>query len=1504
MKRRHVKRSIAGFWSTFIACAILFAGFAMPAYAVTPQISAGFYHTVALKSDGTVWAWGAIGGKMMGEIGTTPVQIVFNNISSVRDIIAVSAGEFHTVALKSDGTVWAWGKNNNGQLGNNGHVDSGIPVKVDIPGSEKIIAIAAGGSHTMALTENGDLWSWGRDDYGQLGNGDTDDSFTMEKNRQGVDQKIYFSHTPAQIDLSGVIAISVGDEHSVALMNNGTVMAWGRNDHGELGNGGVVKQSTPQNVMGLSGKSVTAVSAGHHHTLALDSYGKVWSWGKNQDGQLGYGTSPASYSAQPKPVVFPDDIKITAVAGGEEHSLAVDSNGGVWAWGCDEYGQLGDGKHTIDGTTTNNDTHIPTLVTNVSGIVAIAAGEWHSVALMNDGTIKAWGNSDFGQLGNGSITVKTEKPMRIMGMTDVKAIAAGDNYSFALKNDGTVWGLGTNDLGQMGGGVPVAVNGAPVAPQVTPVQVPFPAEVSIKYITDSWAVDTDGAVWTWGNSFYRKAGENRTNAWDHKPQKIEKGLTGIKEVASSSQGLLALDNLGHVWEVYAPDNSTDMIISNAPTKGATGEDLSGITEVSASNGNLALDSAGNVWGWGMFNAGPAVCSDISPTYCITPDWIFPAEPLSGLFGTKAIRNSYYRRFVVDQDGFVWYWGDFVFNPGTTTRSFDKKKIVGLSNITAITDSRALDKDGQVWSWNWQPYPSLGDIAQESTAISSCKTYPSAYGEYTICTPTSVMIHPATRVMALNDEMQNVTALAQGIAHTWALDKSGQVWGWGDNKKGQLGASQDWDPHQIITVNLGATSPAPAPPTSGYTLTYVDNSPNGSITGNTAQTVGLGKDGTQVTAVPKTGYRFDKWDDDCLTANRTDRNVAKNITATPIFSILTYTLNYGVKDAGTGSISGPATQTMIHYTPGGAEVTASPAAHYHFVSWSDGSTTNPRKDLLVTGDINVTAKFEIDSFSLTYSVEPAATGLLNGSITDSSTNKPVSSPVKVNYGANGPTVTAVANPKCHFVSWSDTITTATRKDSNVTADKTVKAQFAANLYQTISFGNTPTLLYNGTAMLTATAAPGLAVVYATSTPAVCTISGNTITDLKPGTCTITANQAGNAIYYAAPQAQLNIDVEKVGQAIVFDPAPRVPFKGRGNLVAHANTGLPITYESNNNICTVNNAGMVTSVAAGVCSIWAHQAGNEIYKPAVAKQDINIDNTDPYLPNGRYTIRPVHSGKCVEVSSGSKVDKANVQQLSCNGADAQSFDVTNTGDGWYSLKNVNSGKVMDVAGSSLADGANIWQWSDNATDNQRFSAKRVNGSEFKLTNKSSGKCVDVASAGVQDGANIQQYACSDIASQRFKFFPVNMTGSAFPVGRYTIKSVYHNSDYLASDGFSTDNGTTIRTYNTISSAYAKTFDLIPNSGYYNLKSVDSGRLLDVKGASGSNGANIILWDANNGDNQRYSFVDKQNSQFEIHAKHSGKCMDLDLWSAFWGLNNVQQWSCGNSKENQKWMISPIN
>ena len=351
-----------------LALALLFACTGV-ASAAAPQVASGHDFSVGLGSDGRIYVWG---GNSEGELGddSTTNRSTTVQMPGLTGVTAIAAGDRHTLALLSDGTVWAWGRNGSGQLGFATTANRSPPMQV--PGLSGAVAVAAGNAHSMAVKSDGSVWAWGENKEGQLGEGTQTSRIS-----------------PAQVPgLTDVVAVAAGYAHSIALKSDGSLWAWGANDSGQLGDGTTVNRSSPIQVQGLS--SVAAVSAGYAQSIAAKLDGSVWTWGANDSGQLGDGTRTNRYS----PVQVPGLDGVARVAAGYTHSIALKTDGSVWVWGKGDSGELGDGART--------DRSSPVQVPGLAGAVAVGGGVKRTLAVKSDGSVLAWGENDLGGDGDGT----------------------------------------------------------------------------------------------------------------------------------------------------------------------------------------------------------------------------------------------------------------------------------------------------------------------------------------------------------------------------------------------------------------------------------------------------------------------------------------------------------------------------------------------------------------------------------------------------------------------------------------------------------------------------------------------------------------------------------------------------------------------------------------------------------------------------------------------------------------------------------------------------------------------------------------------------------------------------------------------------------------------------------------------------------------------------------------------------------------------------------------------
>jgi RHS repeat-associated protein len=328
----------------------------------------------------------------------------------------------------------------------------------------------------------------------------------------------------------GGVAFARGTNHLLAALADGTVLACGANDQGQLGDGTTTASNVAVRVAGLTG--VTAVAAGDSFSLALKADGTVWSWGFNGDGRLGDGTG----NQHSTPVQVSGLTGVAAIAAGRDFGLAVKADGTVWAWGNNNSAHLG------DGTTVHRSTPVQTV--GLTGITAVAAGYGHSVARKNDGTAWAWGDNSSGQLGAGS-SAQGYTPIQVSGLTNVTGVAAGDAHSLAVESDGTVWGWGSNNSGQIGAGLAVT--------RYTPVQLPGIATATAVAAgsAHSLALLADGTVRAWGDNTKGQLGDGTTNG-STTPVTVV-GLQGVDRIAARGNGSLARPTTASEQYTYDAD---------------------------------------------------------------------------------------------------------------------------------------------------------------------------------------------------------------------------------------------------------------------------------------------------------------------------------------------------------------------------------------------------------------------------------------------------------------------------------------------------------------------------------------------------------------------------------------------------------------------------------------------------------------------------------------------------------------------------------------------------------------------------------------------------------------------------------------------------------------------------------------------------------------------------------------------------------------------------------------
>lgn len=385
--------------------------------------------------------------------------------SGVERVTMIYGGDLYTSAIKADGTLWAWGDNALGRLGDGTRSNRYKPVKI----LDAVSQVSVGYGHTLAVKPDNTLWAWGRNNGGQLGVG-----------------TVGSLDTPTKVMDEAVKAYAC-EYHSFAIKADGSLWAWGNNGSGRLGDGTTTDRLTPVKIM----DKVAHVVSESSHSMAIKTDGSLWAWGYNGYGQLGDGTTTNKLEPVKIMTNVVQIVSVNAVATLEASSFAIKTDGSLWAWGHNKYGQLG------DGTTTNQLNPIKIM----DNVVQVVTSRYTTMVIKADGSLWGWGRNAGGMLGDGTKTAKL-KPTKIMD--NVTQVTMGDNYSLAIKNDASLWAWGRNECAQLGDGT--------YTDRTTPIKVMDDvAQVTQGskngFALNTFAIKSDGTLWGWGDNGHGQLGD-------------------------------------------------------------------------------------------------------------------------------------------------------------------------------------------------------------------------------------------------------------------------------------------------------------------------------------------------------------------------------------------------------------------------------------------------------------------------------------------------------------------------------------------------------------------------------------------------------------------------------------------------------------------------------------------------------------------------------------------------------------------------------------------------------------------------------------------------------------------------------------------------------------------------------------------------------------------------------------------------------------------------------------
>lgn len=650
-----------------LACA---PALALPELGGVAKVATGAYHTCALTNSAAVKCWGDNATGQLG-LGDTRDRLAATDVPGLSGgVIAIAAGARHTCALTSTGGAKCWGYNIYGQVGD-GNSGTYVLAPVDVQGlASGVAAISAGSYHSCALTTAGAVRCWGRNDYGQLGDG-THSQRTTPVAVTGL--------------AAGVAAISASRDFTCVLTTAGGAKCWGRNDSGQLGDGTYDARATPVDVSGLSG-GLDAIETGGYHACALTASGAMTCWGSDAYGELGDGNSPRDTRV---PGVVPSlGSGVASIAAGIRLTCAVTKAGGAKCWGTDDEGQLGDGGPAVPIFSPD-----PVDVVGLSsGVRQVDVGNFHACAVLASGGVRCWGRAEEGQLGNRGALIAGEV-YEVPYVYDATAVAAGWVHTCALTAAGGVKCWGWNDDGQLGDGTFVS--------RFQPADVlglPGPAVAIATGREHTCALLASGAILCWGRPGDGMPIRNR-------PQ----GATiagGVSAIATGKAMSCALAAGGSVrcWGFYTVDcTGGDFIIGGplvcsstlhgTPEEFATYAGSRRLAMGPSSDYICAINAAGGV------NCGSAVLA-------------LPAE------GYSAVSVGYYEACGIAGAGGVTCWTGWQWP--TAMRARQVQGVAGPASAIAVGErhSCAIDGNGGVVCWGRNAEGQLGNgsTRDSSTAV--------------------------------------------------------------------------------------------------------------------------------------------------------------------------------------------------------------------------------------------------------------------------------------------------------------------------------------------------------------------------------------------------------------------------------------------------------------------------------------------------------------------------------------------------------------------------------------------------------------------------------------------------------------------------------------------------------------------------------------------------------------------------------------------------------------------
>jgi len=739
-------------------------------YAIT-DISSGHSHSIALSGNGEILTWGSNTYGQLGD-GTydeslVPIKVYVPDVK----FKSVSAGKYYSMALSESGEIYTWGYNDKGQLGDNTLVSKNVPTKITVSGVTFEAIYGGADDHSMALSTTKEIFAWGCNDYGQIGDNSTNDlriptkitvngvvfndikcgkEYSMALSTTGIiytwghnnygqlgDNTTTNKLIPTKITVSGVEFddISAGFGHSMALSTTGELYTWGYNNKGQLGDNTNVMKNVPTNIT-VSGKTFKSISAGYLYSTAISDSKEYYAWGDNSYGVFGNGTITSLWAPSKISIV---DIKLNNIFAGDNFTLAIDESKNLYTWGSNSNAQLG------DGTKEDNHNMIKIRTVKRETFKNISSSDSNTLALNSVGEIYFWGDDS------------VDPTKIIVDGVRFKEIANGVDSYLALSIDGNIYSWGNNSCGQLGDNTTINITD----PTLIAASITF-SDINTSNGT-SIALGTDGNVYTWGYNLYGQIGDG--NHSDTTLVKVPKQITtsgDFKAISNGTYYSMALNNNGELftwgWNEYGQLGTNSTKDHYSPTNISAPRDLY-FKEIDCSGGtSIGISVSGCIYTWGHNNEGQLGTGDKN-------DEFEPEKITNDLINFDKISTSGSHCLALTDSNELYSWGENSYvNLGdfTTNESLLPKNIeindVGIDIEASLHSSFLINANREIYAWGHNDDGQLGDGTQNDR-------------------------YSPMKIMVNSDTFKDTDV---GKLFTLALTEMGDIYAWGNNAFGQLG----------------------------------------------------------------------------------------------------------------------------------------------------------------------------------------------------------------------------------------------------------------------------------------------------------------------------------------------------------------------------------------------------------------------------------------------------------------------------------------------------------------------------------------------------------------------------------------------------------------------------------------------------------------------------------------------------------------------------------------------